>query len=123
MIASTLGTPWAPRLEDAILFLEEINEPLYRFDRMLTQLRLSGNLTGIQGVVSGHLTCVGGANETERHGTPRCRSLVRELADDVGASFAWGLEAGHDCPNLTLPLGMWARLEPERGRLRLDPDR
>lgn len=117
LLNDTLGTPWACDLRGALAFVEETDEPLYRFDRMLTHLRLSDSLAGIRGMVSGHLNGVDGAAEAERHGTPRCRGLLRDLARSVGASYAWGLDAGHSRPNLTLPLGMWARLEPERGRL------
>jgi len=121
LLASTLGTAFAPDLAGSILFLEEVDEPLYRFDRLLTHLRLSGSLAGISGLVSGHLSRVGGAADDERHGSRECRDLLRGLSRSVGATFAWGLEAGHDRPNLTLPLGTWARLEPERGVLTLDP--
>ena len=121
LLNDTLGTPWAADLGGAVVFLEETDEPLYRFDRMLTHLKLSGSLVEIRGMVSGHLIGVDGAGETERHGTRRCRDLLRELARGADAAFAWGLDVGHSRPNLTLPLGMWARLDPERGSLLLDP--
>jgi len=121
LLNDTLGTPWAADLDGAVVFLEETDEPFYRFDRMLTHLRLSGNLAKIRGMVSGHLIGVDEAGETERHGTQRCRDLLRELARGVDAAFAWGLDAGHSRPNMTLPLGMWARLDPERASLLLDP--
>lgn len=119
LLNDTLGTPWACDFTSAVVFVEDTDEPLYRFDRMLTHLRLSDSLAKIRGMVSGHLNGVDGADETERHGTSRCHGLLRDLARSAGAGYAWGLDAGHARPNLTLPLGMWARLEPERGRLLL----
>lgn len=113
LLAATLGTPWAPRLDGAVLFVEELDEPLYRFDRLLTHLRLSGNLANVEGLVTGHLNRMGQP--------PRCRELLGELAAELGAVFAWGLEAGHASPNLTLPLGMEVELDPARGRLVLGP--
>ena len=113
LLVSTLGTAWAPKLDGAILFFEDLNEPLYRFDRMLTHLGLSGSLTGIQGMIVGHLTRVG--EEDGSAGRPW--ALLREMAKAMGRSLAWGLPAGHAAPNLTLPLGLRARLEPRRRRL------
>ena len=46
VLASLCGTPYAPDVTDAILVLEDINEPVYRIDRMLQQLMLSGALQG-----------------------------------------------------------------------------
>ena len=117
MLNDTLATPWACDLEGAIVFVEEVAEPFYRFDRMLTHLALSGSLTGIQGLVSGHLIQVDGADDSQRHGTARSRERLAHLAAASGATYAGGLEAGHSYPNLTLPLGARARLEPDRGRL------
>ncbi|MEW6113010.1 MAG: LD-carboxypeptidase, partial [Thermodesulfobacteriota bacterium] len=44
MICALLGTPHCPDFSDCVLFLEDVNEPLYRVDRMLTQLKLAGIL-------------------------------------------------------------------------------
>ncbi len=113
LLVSLLGTPWAPRLDGAILFWEEVGEPLYRLDRMLTHLRLSGSLAVIGGMVVGHCRPADRGSE----GAP---AWPEQLADAVGG-FTWplatGVEAGHEAPNLTLPLGAPARLDPEAGGL------
>ncbi len=57
MLTATLGTPYVPDLDEAFLFWEDVNEPLYRLDRMLTHLRLSGSLRGVQGMIVGSCTC------------------------------------------------------------------
>ena len=44
LLSTLAGTPYAPPLDGAILVLEDVNESVYRIDRMLTQLRLSGVL-------------------------------------------------------------------------------
>ncbi len=111
MLTSTLGTPYAPDLEGAILFFEDVDEPPFRIDRMLTHLKLSGNLHGLAGIVAGHLT--GGASEGPAAG-PSGDDLLRELAAGYPWPAASGLCAGHACPNLTLPLGARARLDPAR---------
>lgn len=53
---SLLGTPFLdPSVQPpTFLFLEEVHEPLYRIDRMLQQLALSGALEGVQAILLGN---------------------------------------------------------------------
>jgi muramoyltetrapeptide carboxypeptidase len=46
MLGATMGTLAEIDTEGCILFIEDVNEPLYRVDRLLTQLRLAGKLEG-----------------------------------------------------------------------------
>lgn len=113
LLVSTLGTPWAPSLEGAVLFLEDVGEPLYRLDRMLTHLRLSGSLTAIRALIFGHLGCL----DAPGPDPAACIAPLRRGLAGLPGPVAWGLPAGHEPPNLTLPLGMHCRLEPAAGRL------
>jgi len=115
MLVSTLGTEWAPRLDRAVWFWEDVDEPLYRLDRMLTQCMLSNRLTGIRAMVVGH------ADPAEGEPGDLERWLRRGPAGRSDRPVAWGLECGHGAPNRTLPLGGWVRLEPQRLRLVLLP--
>lgn len=47
------GTPFQPDLDGTILFLEDVGEPPYKVDRMLSQMKLAGLLRGVRGVVLG----------------------------------------------------------------------
>lgn len=116
MLASTLGTPYAPDLDGAILFIEDLDEPLYRFDRMLTHLKLSGNLAQLKGVVAGHLEGEGCEPPPEASTETLLEQLRRE-ARSFPWALGWGLPVGHSRPNLTLPLGLRARLDPAAGHL------
>lgn len=115
MLVATLGTPYAPDLEGAILVLEDLGEPLYRFDRMLTHLRLSGNLTKLSGVVAGHLEGDDESSLAASHET--LLAQLRQEARGFPWPLAWGLPVGHSRPNLTLPLGLWGTLDPAAGEL------
>ena len=51
VLTSMAGSPYWPAFDGAILFLEEINESIYRVDRMLSTLMISGVLDRVAGVV------------------------------------------------------------------------
>lgn len=114
VLAALAGTPYAPPLEGAILFLEDVGEAPYRIDRMLTTLRDAGWLARVAGVVLGTFT---GCD-------PRADGCTVEdvLADrlgDLGIPVARGVASGHVEDNLELPLGARARLDAAAGTLEL----
>ena len=121
LLVSLLGTPWQVDLEDSVLFIEDLNEPPYRLDRMLTHLRLSGTLTKIKALIVGHLHGEGGKEPTAMDGQITLEMVLDALANDFSWPLAKGLEAGHASPSLTLPLGLNARLDPQAGRLWVNP--
>lgn len=107
LLASVAGTPFATPLGDALLFLEDIDEPLYRIDRMLTQLDLSGSLTGIRAMILGASIA-----------SPSDADALAQIRDRGGErTVVCGLPAGHTTPNLTLPLGCPARIDTESSLL------
>lgn len=114
LLAATLGTPYFPDLAGALLFFEDVNEPAYRLDRLLTHLSLSGNLEAIVGMLIGHLE--GPERPAESPAPPGAEWGDLALAAFAGP-VAWGVPAGHRGPNWPLPLGAPARLEGDRGRL------
>jgi muramoyltetrapeptide carboxypeptidase len=106
LLAATLGTPWRVDLKDRILVLEDIDEPSYRIDRMLTHLALSGSLTGVRGAVLGDLRGTDEPTDAPSRVPERVRRVL------PGAPVLAGLEIGHRAPNRTLPIGLRAQLDP-----------
>lgn len=109
ILAAATGTPWALRPEAAgtILFLEDVDEPPYRIDRMLWQLRRSGAFEGVRGVVFGDMR---GCSPPQREDWALEDVLLEALAG-LDVPVALGLSSGHAAgPNVTLPLGVRARL-------------
>lgn len=105
-----LGTPFEPNWKGHILFLEDINEALYRVDRMLTQLKLAGCLEGLTGMVLGAFKDCGEPDAVYR--------LVMDLFDTEGPPIIGGFEFGHGLEdNLTLPVGLVATLDTQQGCL------
>jgi muramoyltetrapeptide carboxypeptidase len=113
LVAALLGTPWAwsvdPR-QGAILFLEDINEELYRIDRLLTQLRLSGLLGAVSGVLLGSFTeAVCPAHLLRQMLVADCQRLGKPLLA--------GWPSGHGTPNQPLPMGLPVSLDANVGSL------
>jgi muramoyltetrapeptide carboxypeptidase len=114
LLAASLGTPWSVRLDGALVAIEDVGEPYYRIDRMLTHLRLSGSLAAVRGILIGSMS----GTEATALEPSRVAELASELAP--GVPVAWGLPIGHGGRNLTLPLGAPARLDAAALRLRLE---
>lgn len=106
LISHLIGTPYMPSTKGAILFIEEKGETLYRIDRMLTHLRLSGILKDIAGFIAGNFVDCG--NIAEING------LLTDIfiGDDIPVTS--GLPVGHGMENMTLPIGVRACLDTER---------
>lgn len=109
IIAESLGTPYAmlPANEPRILFLEDTGERPYKWDRMLLHLRYAGMLENVTGLVFGDMEQCGVQEER-----PLLESAILHALRDFAGPIAIGLRSGHvDTPNVTLPLGVRARLD------------
>lgn len=115
MLAALAGTPFLPELRGAILVLEEIAEPPYRLDRLVTTLRLSGALDGVVGLVLGQFTRCG--TESPAEIAARMQSLL-----GLDVPTVWGAATGHDDPNLSWRQGGLALLDASVGTLTMLPE-
>ena len=104
LINSSMGTPYELKTSEAILFIEETGEKVYVLDRMLTQLKNSGKLDSVRGVVFGSLIPA----ENEPHDV---ETMVQELFDGFDGPVIAGFPAGHTDEFVTLPLGAQVELE------------
>lgn len=105
LICGLMGTPYFPRLEGAILFIEERGEPLYRIDRMLTQLRISGHFANLGALIFGGFEDCGDNQAVEK--------LLVDITSDFRFPVCGGIPIGHGDANITLPVGLNARLDTE----------
>ena len=96
------GTPYDFWIDDGIWFWEDVEEPAYRIDRMLTHLSLSGRLKKIRGVAIGKLKGCGSEQEID--------ALLHETFDSYGVPVVRDLPFGHHGDNLLMPIGTPVRL-------------
>ena len=117
VLCSLLGTPYFPRIDGGILFVEDVGEPPFRIERLLYQLHLSGVLGRQRALLLGRFSdCRPG---------PRDNGYTLEAAFDqlravAGMPVIDGLPHGHGRGQLTLPFGAPARLRVEGPAARQD---
>lgn len=111
MICALIGTPYLPSFEGSIFFIEERGEPLYRIDRMLTQLSLSGALKGVRGIISGNFQDCGEPDSID--------ALLLEIFSYEVPVYR-GFPAGHGNKNQPLPIGAKAEMNTESLIFRVD---
>jgi muramoyltetrapeptide carboxypeptidase len=114
LLACSAGTPTSLPARGGILLLEDVEEKTFRLDRFLTQLRRSGYLDGVAGIVCGTFTDCGEAEVVEE--------LLRDRLGDLGVPVLAGADIGHGGPMQTFPIGVRAQLDADAGVLRfLEP--
>ncbi len=106
LVQQTIGTPYEIDTTDAILFLEEVRDPMSFVDERLVQLRAAGLLGKVRGIVFGHLSL-------DRSEEDEFEDFVLDLVAELGVPVLMDFPAGHDNPNLTLPLGTEVELVAE----------
>jgi muramoyltetrapeptide carboxypeptidase len=118
LLCTTLATPYQPEFKGRILFIEDIDERPYRFDRMLTHLLNAGLLQQVAGVAVGkNVSCV----DTKAGKTREYRQTVEDVLEErllqLRIPVVTELPFGHVLKNATLPVGVEARLDGNRGDL------
>jgi len=113
LVATSLGTPFEPDTEGAILLLEDVAEKPYAIDRMLQQLLAAGKLERVAGVAFGQLvSCV-----DPKRAAPTAEQVIEEVLGPLGLPLVLGLPFGHGRPNLPWPVGVHGAIDGERGEV------
>ncbi len=97
-----VGTPYDYWVDGGIWFWEDVDEPVYRLDRMLTHLRLSGRMPAVRGVLIGTLKDCG--NDAEM------LEFLRDFFEPLQIPVVRNLPIGHHGNNLLMPVGRTVRL-------------
>jgi muramoyltetrapeptide carboxypeptidase len=103
ILVASLGTPYEIETDGTILFLEDVGVKPYQVDRMLMQLKLSGKLAGVKGLVFGEMMdCIQHPNQPFS-----LEQVILRIVGDMGVPVAFGLRSGHvSHRNVTLPFGV-----------------
>ncbi len=116
VLTSMAGSPYWPVFDGAILFLEDTNEYIYRVDRMLSTLKLSGVLQRLAGVVLGAFThCEPGDG---RYGTLTLDEVFDDYFRPLNVPVYSGALFGHIKRKFTLPVGLEVEMDADAGTIR-----
>lgn len=112
VVVTTIGTPYEIDTTGSVLFLEDIAEPPYRIDRLLTHLLHAGKFDGVQAVVLGAF-----------HDCGEDPAQVMEIADEIlgplGIPVVSGFDSGHRCGAAVVPMGAVVKVDADAGRVEL----
>ncbi|MBN1946355.1 MAG: LD-carboxypeptidase [Bradymonadales bacterium] len=114
LLAACLPTGRVQLPRRCVLLIEEVNEPLYRIDRMLTQLLLGGHLDEVTGFALGSFTGCG----VDEKGAPLSPVQVAlERLAPCRVPVVAGLPVGHGESDQVVPLGVEVELDGSAGTL------
>lgn len=108
IISSLQGTKYEIDTAGKILFLEDIDEFLYHTDRMIHQLKLSGKLDNLAGLILGDFTDM---KDNESPFGKSVHEIVQDAVEEFSYPVCFGFPAGHDKKNLALAFGKTWELE------------
>ena len=103
LLANTIGTKSEVDTKNHILFIEDIGEYLYSIDRLLYQLKRSGKLKNLKGLMIGGFTDM---KDTERPFGKTIHQLIAEAVGDVNYPVCFNLPVSHGKENLALKIGV-----------------
>ncbi len=107
-ISHLIGTEFQPDFNNSILFLEDIREPAYKIDQMLSQMKMAGMFKQITGVVTGSFE--------QCDNDQYLREIILEMFEEYNIPIVMGIDAGHGKINLSLPMGRYIEINAAKNR-------
>lgn len=118
LLASSVGTIYAPQTASNILLIEDVNEPPYRIDGMLNQLRLAHLFENINGVIIGDFA---NASPSPEKASLTLTEVFQHYFGTLGVPVLSGVKIGHCQPHFALPLGVEATLDAAKQTIVITP--
>jgi muramoyltetrapeptide carboxypeptidase len=108
LLAHLTGTASDIRTKNKILFIEDIGEYIYNIDRMLYQLKRSGKLDKLSGLIVGGFTDM---KDTERPFGKSVYEVIRDIVAGYDYPVCFDFPVSHDTKNYALKVGMTYQLK------------
>jgi muramoyltetrapeptide carboxypeptidase len=113
LVCSLLGTPYLPKLDKAVLFLEEVEEKPYRIDRFFAQMKLAKIFDKVSGIVLCNFT---DCEETDsKKKSLSLNDVVSDYFSNLSIPVAYNLIHGHIKSKNTIPIGAMASVDCNKG--------
>lgn len=108
------GTPYFPNLANKILLLEEVNEPVYKIDLMLQQLKQQKNFNKLKAVIFGQFI---GVKSAEEDGT--VEDCLHDFLQGTKLPAIYDFNFGHTPSRRVLPIGAKVAMDATRTTLKI----
>lgn len=114
LVNMSVGTGFEMQTRGGLLFLEDVNESVYRVERLLLHLKQAGKLRGVRGIVLSRFTDPDG-------GVPmrEWRQMFAEVLKDFSGPIVYGFRFGHHANAHIVPLGYQAVIDTRRAWIRI----
>lgn len=106
LVAPSIGTFYQPDFRNTLLFLEDVDETLPRCDKLMQQLKNSGVLNQVNGILLGNFKDCINPNAPEY----TMFDFFCDFFKDYDKPVLWGIQSGHDKPMGTIPLGTLCKI-------------
>lgn len=116
LLAHLVGTPSDVKTKGRILFLEDIGEYVYNVDRMLCQLKRSGKLENLDGLIIGGFTDM---KDTTIPFGKDVYDVIHDLVKDYSFPIAFNFPVSHERENYSLKVGVDYKLTVTNKKVRL----
>lgn len=114
---SLIGTPYMPSCKGKILLLEEVAEPPYKLDSMLTHLKNAGIFDQLNGVLLGDFyQCRNTHDKTDDN----AYKVLEKFFKGFKIPVVYGLPYGHTSQHFCVPLGTQATINTSKQIIHID---
>jgi muramoyltetrapeptide carboxypeptidase len=117
LLAHLSGTDSDSKTRGRILFLEDTGEHLYNIDRMMYQLKRSGKLSKLAGLIIGGFTDI---KDTERPFGKTAYEMIRDMVKDHAYPVCFGFPVSHEKENVALKIGVGYKLKVTKSKVILE---
>lgn len=102
LLVNMIGTPSEPDTRNKLLFVEDVGEYIYSLDRKFGQLKRSGKLSKLKGLIVGSFS---DTKDTERPFGQDIQSAISQIVGEYRYPVCFGFPTGHTNENLALKVG------------------
>lgn len=117
LLAHLVGTDSDIKTRGKILFLEDVGEQLYNIDRMLHQLKRSGKLARLAGLIFGGFT---ESKDTERPFGNSIHEILRDIVREFDYPVCYDFPVSHTNRNYALKIGVGYKLKVGKSKVTLE---
>jgi muramoyltetrapeptide carboxypeptidase len=117
LLSHLVGTDSDIKTKGRILFIEDVGEYLYNVDRMMHQLKRSGKLAKLAGLIIGGFSEM---KDTERPFGKSAYEIIHEVIEEYDYPVCFGFPVSHEKENYALKIGVGYKLKVGKGKVVLE---